>query len=35
MNHSLHNVANQLFVDEAEAQAQTERIMESDDPDIA
>lgn len=34
INHSLHDVANQLFVNEAEAQAQTERIMESDDPDI-
>lgn len=35
IKHSLHDVANQLFVNEAEAQAQTERIMESDDPDIA
>ena len=35
IKHSLHDVAGQLFVNEAEAQAQTERIMESDDPDIA
>jgi hypothetical protein len=35
MEHSLHSVAEQLFKDETEAQAQTDRIMESDDPDIA
>lgn len=35
LDHSLHNVADQLFVNEAEAQAQTERILESDEPDIA
>jgi hypothetical protein len=35
MEHSLHSFAEQLFVDETQAQAQTERIMESDDPDIA
>lgn len=35
LKHSLHDVANQLFVSEAEAQAQTERILESDEPDIA
>jgi hypothetical protein len=35
MEHSLHGFAEQLFVDETQAQAQTERIMESDDPDIA
>jgi tRNA A37 threonylcarbamoyladenosine modification protein TsaB len=35
MEHSLHSFADQLFVDETQAQAQTERIMESEDPDIA
>lgn len=35
LKHSLHVVANQLFLSEAEAQAQTERILESDEPDIA
>lgn len=35
MNHSLHQVAEQLFVDQADAHAQTERILESEEPDIA
>lgn len=30
INHALHAVANEIFVDEAEAVAQTERILDSD-----
>lgn len=34
IGHALHDVANQLFVNDAEAAAQTERIMDAEDSDF-